>query len=684
MVPLLMLSSITGVTGSEALAEESPLSQAGEIVITATRTPNTVSNLPMAVEVINREEIEESGALNLIDLLAETADVNALESMSGRLGIARLRGLDSRLTLVLLDGNRLPSGSLGRVDLREIPAGMVERIEIVRGSSSALYGSDAVGGIINIITRKPTHETHGGLSLSGGESRYGEAGTVETDGWLSGTSGRLGYAIAGSWYDRDRYDRNTVDLATDGDDRIIGSGSVALTYALKPGLKFTGGVVCADNSLDGIRTQGTTNSNRNVESDRLLVHVRAEIRTGDESSLSLQLSRSTYDWKSDMDYFSGSPTIRTTDNVAQNKRTRTETIANYSTLTNVSQDADQIDARWSGALWTNHRLTGGTEYRTEKREDYSNTISQVVTTVTKISDGVVISGPMTQYTSLLSTGSHEAHNLGLFAQDEFRLLEPLSFIAGVRYDDHSGFGSGISPKIATLLRLSDSMKLRASYGEGFRAPSLYELYTGSLQTRTRIELANPDLEAETSKSWEVGADFAWKGVSSGVTAFRNEVKHMISLELYDDSTTPDSYKYMNVSEAMTRGIEISTSLKLPAGFSLSEQITLLDSEKTGTEEHLNYVADMVNVFRINYTNERIGLKGMIKVISMGTQYVSATDKVKGYSLVNCYLAKKATKTVELFAGADNIFNDDANSAYGNNEGAGATGTYYYGGINYRF
>ncbi|NTW47194.1 MAG: TonB-dependent receptor, partial [Chlorobaculum sp.] len=243
---MLMVATIIGTAFSQAKAAEAPATwQSDEIVVTATRTPNPVSKLPMAVEVITRQQIEESGSMNLADALAEAEDVNALEPVNGRLGVAKLRGLDSSLTLVLIDGYRLQSGFQGYSDLREIPAGMIERIEIVRGSGSALYGSDAVGGVINVITRKPTKELHGGLSVSGGESRTGEAGTVESDGWLSGSTGKLGFAVAGTYYNRNRYDRDTSDLMTDGDDRRIASGSVALTYDLTPDVKLTGGIIYA-------------------------------------------------------------------------------------------------------------------------------------------------------------------------------------------------------------------------------------------------------------------------------------------------------------------------------------------------------------------------------------------------------------------------------------------------------
>lgn len=673
---ILMTAVIIGSANSQALAADDVTSwKTDEIVITATRTENPISKLPMAVEVITREQIEQSGALNLIDVLSEAEDVNALEPANGRIGVAKLRGLDSRLTLVLIDGYRVMAGFQGYADLREIPAGMIERIEIVRGAGSALYGSDAVGGVINVITRQPTKALHGGLTISGGESREGEAGTIQTDGWVSGSAGKLGFAVAGTYYDRDRYDRDTSDAMTDGDDRVIGAGSASLTYELKPGVKLTGGFVYADNRLDGNRTQTSGDFEREVDSERMMVHAGVELKTGDESNLSLHLSHSTYDWNSDMDNLDGVPTV--TNSTSLGTTTTTETTT--SSRTKVSQDSDQFDARWTGRIAEIHRLTLGAEYRTEDREDSSSSVTTKVVTKT----GAVNSGPTTSVTNDASSIEHDTNNLGLYLQDEFTGLKPLTIIVGVRYDDHSDFGSEFSPKIAALLPLNDHLKLRASYAEGFRAPSLYELYTGSLQTKKSIILSNPDLDAERSKSWEVGADFSLEKLSASVTAFRNEVRGMISQVLVDDATTPDTYQYRNLSKAMTRGIEISASLRLPHGFTLSDRVSFLDTQNLETGEALLFAPDISNVFRLDYANSRIGLKGNVRLVSTGTQYSSVDEKIPGYTLVNCYLSKRVARNAELFAGVDNLFNDDANAAYGNNEGSGAMGTYYYGGVTFR-
>ncbi len=678
---LVMLAALICCGASQAEAGELPGAwQGDEIVVTATRTPNPISKLPVAVEVISRQQIDQSGALNLADVLTEAHDINALEPTSGRLGVARLRGLDSRLTLVLIDGYRITSGFQGYVDLHEIPSGMIERVEIVRGAGSALYGSDAVGGVVNVITRQPSRELHGGLSVSGGESRYGEAGTFATDGWLSGITGKLGFSVAGSWYNRGSYDRNPSDLTTDGDHRAIGSGSTALTYNLTPTVRLSTGFIYADNHLDGLRSQSAGDFDRSVSSDRLLGYAGLDVKTGDDSNLSLRVSRTTYDWSSDMANVNGLPYVA----ISISGATKTTTETTTTTRTKVVQDSDQFDAKWTGSLADAHRVTAGVEYLTENREDYSRTVTKKVVTKSNVSTGLITSGPTTMVTTDEPRLTHDANNLGLFMQDEITVFSPLTVIAGLRFDDHSDFGSEVSPKIAALMRIDDHLKLRASYGEGFRAPSLYELYTGAVQTKKSIILANPALDAERSRTYELGADVSLGSFNAGVTGFRNEIRSMISQVLVDATTTPATYQFRNLAQAMTRGLEINASLKLSEGFTLSDQVTLLDTRDETTGRELLFAPAATNIVRIDGLSKRLGLKGNIRVVTTGSQYISSTEKVGAYSLVNCYLSKSISRSSALFAGVDNLFNSDANAAYGNNEGAGMTGTYLYGGVNFHF
>jgi len=195
---------------------------------------------------------------------------------------------------------------------------------------------------------------------------------------------------------------------------------------------------------------------------------------GESSELLLRLSRSEYDW--------GLKLIPR-DNTA-------------SELHDVEQVSTQYEGRWRGKITDGHIVTAGMEYRADDRID----------------DGF----------------ESEIENFALFLQDEGALGERVQAVLGLRYDDHSAFGSVFSPRINLAYRVSDLLRLRAAYGEGFRAPTAFELYSGSPYTINRILIPNPDLEPEASRTWEVGADLKHRGLSLGLTAFRNDIRDMIA------------------------------------------------------------------------------------------------------------------------------------------------------------
>ncbi|NTU97763.1 MAG: TonB-dependent receptor, partial [Chlorobiaceae bacterium] len=345
---LMLLALLSSAACPELYAGPSSLNggQSEEIVVTATLNETPVSKVPAAVEVIERKEITESGAATLSDVLTEAQSIT-LEPSNGRISVARLRGLGSRNTLVLVDGMRMYSGFQGLLDLGEIPAGLIERIEIIRGSGSALYGSDAVGGVINIITRKPSKDFHAGLNISTGQSTYGEAGSINTNAYVSGIEGKFGYVISGTYNNRDRYDRDRSDLVTDGDDRLFAGYSTALNYQLTQGVNMSFGINYADTKLEGIRYTSNVYKNRTVNADRLFGYIGLDIDTGKDSRLTLRTWKSDYDWQSDMQPIAGGA-VETTS---------------------VDVDTNQYEGRWTATLAENHRITTGFEYTTEDRVD---------------------------------------------------------------------------------------------------------------------------------------------------------------------------------------------------------------------------------------------------------------------------------------------------------------------------
>lgn len=627
-----LCSFVVLAVGCSALAHAGETTQhhrMDEVVVTATLSETPVKEIPAAIEVITREEISEMGVETLHQVLTEAQSVN-LEPVSGRMSTARLRGLNSSNTLVMIDGMRLPSGFQDKVDMGEVPAGLIERIEIVRGPGSALYGSDAIGGVINVITRKPTDEVEAWVSAQYGESRHGEAENTGFDAGVSGSSGSLGYVIAGSFVDKGRFDFDTEDWKTDGDDKEIVAGAASLIWQAGDNADVTFGVTYADAEREGIRPKRKKENDWHNESERFTG--RVEFRSGltPNSSLLLRAYRSEYDWRVSL----------------------TPTDGSKPEIHNVDQATDQFEGRWTGLILDRHKLTAGIEYRTEERKE----------------DGV----------------KSEIDNLGVFLQDELTVTDRLNAILGLRFDDHSDFGSVYSPRVSVAYRFNDYLRLRGAYGEGFRAPSAFELYSGSPYTIRRILIPNPDLDPETSRTWEVGADIDYGVLTVGLTAFRNDVDDMIA-EVFTGRYEGKKPKIpvnevRNIAEAMTQGVELNVGLKLGYGLFLADELTLLEGENKTTGEELLYVPDVSNVVKLSYSNPSIGFSGNIRLVTTGSQYTTPDVKTDTYSIVNVYVSKSLTDRVRLYTGVDNLFDEEVTDGYGNVYGPGSSGTFIYGGL----
>jgi len=597
-----------------------------QTVVTATLSEASLDEVPAAVEVITADKIDEMGAETLHQVLSEAQSI-MLEQTSGRQSVVRMRGLGAGSVLVLLDGVRLPSGFQDKVDLVEIPAGLIERIEIVRGSGSALYGSDAIAGVINVITKKPSGKTKTWFGSRYGQNSDGEAQESSFDAGVSGSSGSVGYVLAGSFVDKGRYDFDIDDNKTDGDDMRISSGAARILWQAGEHTTVGVGAIYAEVEREGLRPKKNRLNDWDNHSKRFTTNVQVQHELSKRSSLLFRWSHSEYNW-------------------AQSLLARD---LSYSESHEVDQVSDQYEARWRGNVSDSQVVTAGLEYRTEERHD----------------DGV----------------KSDTENFALFVQDELSLSERFRAVLGLRLDDHSGFGSVLSPKVNLSYGLSDMLRLRAAFGLGFRAPSAFELYSGSPYTINRVLLPNPDLDPETSQTWEAGIDLVGRGWSLNLTAFRNDVKDMIAEVFTGDYDGKVPVNLMdNIADAMTRGLELSFRLELPGGFELSDELSWLDSEDKFTGDELLYVPDLSNVLELAWRNKPAGFRGSVRLVSSGSTTYSTGLTRPGYSIVNLQASKNLTSQVRVSAGVDNLFDKKVEDAYGNVYGPGSSGTVYYCGL----
>ncbi|WP_417912362.1 TonB-dependent receptor plug domain-containing protein [Candidatus Electronema sp. TJ] len=532
-----------------------------EVVVTGTRSPHPVSEAPVETLVITHEDIERTPASNLPQLLKTLPGLSAAmldDNLTADNLRLTMRGMQIHdgYGLILVDGRRVHSGLGGHgeygVSLNQIPLSMIERIEVVRGASSALYGADAMAGVINIITKPVPSKAEGSAGVSYGTY---EVMPKAGDSVRSSTRRQGQFNVGGGmpvgknsgFYlhaARQSDDGSAVDPQAAQRDTAQGKWTSRLSEALSGELGFQLG----KSRQDLAPTPGVTASYN---------------RQHDEHRLSGGL-----DWRK------GAHALKVSSYVYNN-----DFETGYAGSTNGYRFGD-IGYVQGESVYTffgdSHWLTAGLE---AQRQDIDYSFNNKL-------DALVI--PVRQ----------DVDTYSLFVQDEIYLLDQrLTLVPGFRYEDHSRFGGEFNPKLTVSYRTDIGTTWRASVGRAFKSPTLRQLYYNDLylHSTTNYIRSNPDLSPETALSWNLSAeqplrDGRWWG-SLGL--YRNDISEMVvqtdTGEVYDGLPVTS---YANVQEARVEGVELSFRIKTDwDGVSLKGGAALTSSENRDTGKELPYTPE---------------------------------------------------------------------------------------------
>ncbi len=489
-----------------ALAEAKPV-VLQPVVVTGTRTAHTLDESPVAVQLIDAEDIRRSGARDVAELLEREGGVYATRS-AGRGSRIELQGLSSEHVLILVDGRRMIGRINGAIDLSRLPIGDVERIEIVKGPSSALYGADALGGVINIITRRGGRDSGGSVT-----ARIDEDQNLDLHGHAGWTLGPVEGNSAAGISRLESYDLNSATPSNDGvdgDSRFL-STNADWRIDERASLGLSGSYVLDDGKrIDGGSANRYFNTHKRVEEVRVGAAPRYALDANTDISGDLYYNR----------YF---------DQFLQTNRADGVVALDEETLDEIYVGAAQVEHR-SGA----HRLIGGLEAQFERLEA----------------------------DRLDHTGERDRQ--AVYAQDEWTpewREGRLTLVPGLRYDRDSQFGDQFSPKLAARYELSDDWVLRAGYGRGYRAPDFKQLLLlfENPGVGYRVE-GNPDLKPERSTGFNLGATWlATERASFSFGAYHNRVSDLIDV-IQTDAGPPIVFSYRNVSSATLTGLDAQARL----------------------------------------------------------------------------------------------------------------------------
>ena len=516
------------------------------LVVTGSRTEHSLDDSPVPVEVISREDIEQSGGESVADVLDGQIGVNVQHSFQG--ATVQLQGLDSKYVLVLVDGERVGGRISGAIDLSRLYIENIQRIEIVKGASCAMYGSDAMGGVINIITRKSDSPLEGNARVNYGTGFFSESApplhAVDASGGIGFREGDWNSRFHGGWHSNESFD---LDPATEG---TTGSAVRQWEVGNKTSYSFSGKNKLHSSLSYSMRDQQGVDSNETgavFDRRNLIEYLRAsagpEFTVGDGGTMRIH---GTY---------------------------------------HLNRDQYIYDQRNSAAL--------------DKDEESIEHLSEITSQYTQLlgDEHLFITGVDGLYqkiiTPRLDGGEGDRIRVAVFAQDEWTPSEePLvQVVPGLRLDMDSQFGIHVSPKAALRYDPVQSLILRASYGMGYRAPDFKELYLRFENPGANYEvIGNEDLGPETSHSVNFGAQYSpveW--FEGALNIYRNDISDLIDAQ----SISPggegqvQQFSYVNISEAYTQGLEAQLGFRFATHWTLEPGYTLTDTRDKETNRELD-------------------------------------------------------------------------------------------------
>jgi vitamin B12 transporter len=478
---MLMLGGLLLANPPAAIAQEPKAEPAAEsrpetkrvdpVVVTATKMETQAADLTTAVTVVTGEEIESKHYTTLGDVLRAAPGVEIQRSGSlGKRTIARIRGAGEGQIQVLIDGARVKSTTDGSFNLSDISPDLIERIEVVRGPQSTIYGADAIGGVIHIITKRGSGPPSGWVSVEAGNHSTHRERAAVTGSWKL-----LDYSFFGSAYESGgQFDNDDSEQQSFG-----GRLGVALPFG-------------ASVSVMGRYAKSSTDLPIDTSTPEIRFDPDSQQQT-ELWTLTGQLAQKAVPWwehrlaahwtRSNLG-FQDAPNPSTTQR----------------SFTKSQIDIERREVEWVHAFrpvsW--NTLTVGAEYRHEGGTNVGNT---------------------SRFAARIFTTS-------AFAQDEVRILGRVILNGGVRYDDNSAFGDELTPRVGAAVLIPETgTKLRGGWGKGFRAPTLNDLFFPGF--------GNPELKPEKSESWEAGVDQSfWKNrVRLGATYFHNQFTDLIQFIL---------------------------------------------------------------------------------------------------------------------------------------------------------
>ncbi|MCV2403388.1 TonB-dependent receptor [Marinomonas sp. C2222] len=593
---LLICSCLAASTPTFAESESSV--ELDSLIISA-KAPVDETSFSGSVTVVTAEEIAASGATNINDVLATTPSVQMVKTGQNPSPAPQLRGLDPEQTLILVNGKRIPNTD--RTVPQEpafryglVPLANIERIEIIRGPASSLYGADALAGVINIITKEATLDWTGSISLYSEKMENANGG--DGQGMSLSASGALGenadLLISGETSSTDGIldDDNSDSLQTSRD---VDNYQVDLGIDLDSGDRLEFGILSSDEESIEF-SSGVEDDSAYVTNQIFTVEYFTEI-SGFDTSISAVAGES---------------------DVLEDTR-----------VWSVNESDLSVDSQ--GRLDDKNYLSFGANYREEAAERGDTTVFE-----------------------------DEIDATTVFFQDVYEVTERTTLTFGLAYDSHSKYGSESSPKLNVVTQITPEIGFKAGYGESYLAPSLSQGSSSYVVSAgpTRQYSGNDDLKPETAKTAEVGLTFQKPNSSGSVTLFHSNVDDLIDTTS-STSGSVTTYEYNNVDSSILQGLELSWSFFNDAGSKkLNLSYTFLDTEDESTGKELTERSKHLAKANYFHKNAFSGFDMDAAARYTGTQFTDSdnTETIGAYFVADLGVSKEVLAGTTVRFGINNL------------------------------
>lgn len=632
---------VTGLLALPALAQAENAADE-KIVVTATQTKHTTLSAPASVSVITRAELEKMSVNNVSDAVKKLPGININPSSTYGRNEIKIRGMRADYTLLLVNGRRINSQEslatdMGNdFDLSSIPMSAIERIEVIRGPMSSLYGADALGGVVNVILRQPGEKVAGEIGYNFQAPTEGSGGdNNRLNGYVSGPlieNTLLGSLIVDggkrdAWRTEQSKNRNSDALEKRDNYSVLGN----LTWLIdsQQSLDFDATYTKDDRFVDWNNSGTTAHNTQKIDRFGLgLTH------NGSWDNVDTRL-RYYYE------------NIDLMDNSELNKG-----------IADITQNNHTIDGQISGYLG-DHLLTGGGEYRITSLEHSMN----------------------------MKGGKIDVNQSALFLQDEFKIAD-LALTFGGRVDHHEVYGTEFSPRAYATYSLTDNWVIKGGVNKAFKAPTLAQFTPGYMKAACRgfcYLVGNPDLKAETSISYEIGTAYEAERFGGGVTLFNNDIKDMIQSEAWNGNTSIIVNRpYYNVDKARIQGIETSFWIDLTGDLNWTTNWTIVDAEDRTTRKRLKQTPKNTLNTQLNW-QALDNLSTYVSYQYTSNQYLRDKEvlRTRGFNTVDIGATYTPVKNVDLKLGLTNLTNEKRDYVATNNDYF-LSGRTVYGGVSYKF